>query len=277
MTPGFVQATRMRLIAGRDFSEVDRVDRQLTVIISQAMARKFWPNQDPIGQQISFGLIPSTPRTVVGIVNDVKLLGLSVKDPVAAAYLPLMQLVGAGPFQFMALVVRTNTPAETLAPAVVKAIHGLNADLPVRDVQTMDTLVDESIGQQRFAMTLISTFAGLAVLLAAIGIYSVLSYSVGQRISEIGIRRALGAPAGTLVRTVVGDGMKPALVGILIGLAAAAALGRVMTTLLFGVGPHDAVTLMGVSIAVVLIALLAAVVPAYRATRINPLQALRTE
>jgi putative ABC transport system permease protein len=277
MTPGFVQATRMRLIAGRDFSEVDRVDRELTVIISQAMARKFWPNQDPIGQRISFGLIPSTPRTVVGIVNDVKLLGLSVKEPVAAAYLPVMQLVGAGPFQFMALVVRTNTPADTLAPTVVKAIHGLNADLPVRDVQTMDSLVDESIGQQRFALTLISTFAGLAVLLAAIGIYSVLSYSVGQRISEIGIRRALGAPAATLVRTVVGDGLKPALAGIVMGLAAATALGQVMTTLLFGVGPHDALTLMGVSVAVVLIALLAAVVPAYRATRINPLQALRTE
>ncbi len=277
MTPGFVQATRMRLIAGRDFSELDRADRELTVIISQAMARKFWPNQDPIGQRISFGLIPGAPRTVVGIVNDVKLLGLSVKDPVAAAYLPLLQLVGGGQFQFMALVVRTNTPAETLAPTVVKAIHGLNAELPVRDVHTMDSLVDESIGQQRFAMMLISIFAGLALLLAAIGIYSVLSYSVGQRISEIGIRRALGAPAATLVRMVVGDGMKPALIGIVIGLAAAAALGRLMTTLLFGVSPHDAVTLMGVSVAVVLIALLAAVVPAYRATRINPLQALRTE
>ena len=126
-------------------------------------------------------------------------------------------------------------------------------------------------------MTLISTFAGLAMLLAAIGIYSVLSYSVGQRISEIGIRRALGAPAATLVRTVVGDGMKPALVGIVVGLAAAAALGRVMTTLLFGVSPHDAVTFMGVSVAVIGVALLAAVIPAYRATRINPLQALRTE
>jgi ABC-type antimicrobial peptide transport system permease subunit len=267
----------MKLLAGRDFTDADRVGRELTVIISDAMARRFWPNQNPIGQRLSFGLIPGDPRTVVGIVNDVKLLGLSVKEPVAVAYLPMPQLLGAGPFQFVSVVVRTLIPPDTLAPSAVKAVHGLNPDLPVRDVLPMDDLVDQSIGQQRFALALISVFAGLAVLLAAIGIYSVLSYSVGQRIPEIGIRRALGAPAATIVRTIVGDGLKPAAAGIVIGLAAAAALGRLMTTLLFGVSPHDAVTFTAVALAVLFVAMLAAIVPAYRATRIDPLKALRSE
>jgi predicted permease len=275
--PGYLRAMRMRLTAGRDFSEDDRAGHELTVLISEAMARQFWPTQNPIGQQIAFGLISNEPRRIVGIVNNVKLLGLSVKEPVAAAYLPLSQLLGTAPFQFVSLAVRTTTPPESVAPTVVKAIHGLNPDLPVRNVLTMDDIVDRSIGQQRFAMVLISTFAALAALLAAIGIYSVLSFSVAQRIPEIGIRRALGASAGTVVRTVVSEGLKPALAGIAIGLAAALGLGRVITTLLFGVGPHDAVTLTAVSIGVILMTLAATLVPAYRATRINPMQALRSE
>jgi putative ABC transport system permease protein len=275
--PGYLRATRMRLVAGRDFSEDDRAGGELTVLVSEAMARQFWPNKNPVGQRLSFGLISNEPRRIVGIVNDVKLLGLSVKEPVAAAYLPIQQLLGSAPFQFVSLAVRTTISPESLAPAVVKAIHSLNPDLPVRDVLTMDDLVDRSIGQQRFAMALISTFAGLAALLAAIGIYSVLSYSVGQRIPEIRIRRALGASAATVVRTVVGEGLKPALLGTVIGLSAAAALGRVLTTLLFGVGPRDAMTFAVVSLGVMVLALAATLVPAYRATRIDPLQALRSE
>jgi ABC-type lipoprotein release transport system permease subunit len=241
------------------------------------MARQFWPNQNPIGQRLRFGLIPGDPRRIIGIVNDVKLRGLSVKEPVAAAYLPLPQLLGGAPFGFITLIVRTATNPDALGPAIVRAIHGLNPDLPVRDVISMNDLVDQSLGQQRFAMVLISTFAGLAILLAAVGIYSVLSFSVGQRIPEIGIRRALGASAGTVVRTVVGEGLAPALIGVVIGLVAASALGRVMTTLLFGVGPRDAVTLTAVSLGVLAVALVAALIPAYRATKIDPLQALRTE
>jgi ABC-type antimicrobial peptide transport system permease subunit len=137
--------------------------------------------------------------------------------------------------------------------------------------------VDRSLGQQRFAMMLISLFAALAMLLAAVGIYSVLSYSVSQRVPEIGIRRALGAPAAAVMRTIVGEGLKPTAVGIVVGLTIAALLGRVMTTMLFGVGPHDALTFTGVSLAVVAVAIIATLAPAYRATRIDPLQALRAE
>src|SRR5206468_4190653 len=125
-----------------------------------------------------------------------------------------------------------------------------------------------------FAMMLISLFAGLAMLLAAVGIYSVLSYSVSQRVPEIGIRRALGAPASAVMRTIVGEGLKPTVVGMAVGLTIAALLGRVMTSLLFGVGPHDALTFTGVSFAVVAVAIIATLAPAYRATRIDPLQAL---
>jgi putative ABC transport system permease protein len=274
---GYLQAMGMRLLAGRDFSQDDRSGRELTVLVSEAMARQFWPNQNPIGQRIRFGLIPGDPRRVVGIVNDVKLTGLSVKEPVAAAYLPVPQLLGAAPFGFITLIVRTTTNPEALAPAIIRTVHGLNPDLPVRDVLTMSDLVDQSLGQQRFAMVLISTFAGLAALLAAVGIYSVLSFSVGQRIPEIGIRRALGASAATVVRTVVGEGLAPALIGVAVGLVAASALGSVMTTLLFGVGPRDAVTFATVALGVMAIAFAATLVPAYRATRIDPLLALRTE
>jgi predicted permease len=275
--PGYLRTMRMRLVAGRDFSEDDRAGREFTVLISEAMARQYFPAQNPIGQRIAFGLISSEPRRIVGVVNDVKLLGLSMKEPVAAAYLPLPQILATAPFQFVSLAVRTTTLPDSVAPSIVKTIHSLNPDLPVRNVLTMDDIVDRSIGQQQFAMALISTFAALATLLAAIGIYSVLSFSVGRRVPEIGIRRALGATAGSVVGMVVGEGLKPALAGIAIGLAAAFALGRVMTNLLFGVGPHDAVTFTAASLGVVLIALAAALVPALRATRINPMQALRSE
>jgi predicted permease len=275
--PAYLRTMRMRLVAGRDFSEDDRAGREFTVLISEAMARQFFPAQNPVGQRIAFGLISSEPRRIVGVVNDVKLLGLSLKEPVAAAYLPLAQILGSAPFQFVSLAVRTTTPPESAAPDVVKAIHTLNPDLPARNVLTMDDVVDRSIGQQRFAMMLISTFAALATLLAAIGIYSVVSFSVGRRVSEIGIRRALGASAGTVVGMVVAEGLKPALAGVAVGLAAAFALGRVMTTLLFGVGPHDAVTFITASVGIVLFALAATLIPAYRATRINPIQALRSE
>jgi ABC-type antimicrobial peptide transport system permease subunit len=267
----------MRLLAGRDFSEDDRDGRELTVLVSEAMARQFWPDKNPIGQRIRFGLIAGDPRRVVGVVNDVKLRGLSIKEPVAAAYLPLPQVLGSAPFGFVTMIVRTTSNPEALAPAIVRTVHGLNPDLPVRDVLTMSDLVDQSLGQQRFAMVLISTFAGLAVLLAAVGIYSVLSFSVGQRIPEIGIRRALGASAATVVRTVVGEGLAPAFVGVAVGLVAALALGRVMTTLLFGVGPRDAATFAVVAVGVMAVAFVATLVPAYRATRIDPLKALRTE
>ena len=275
--PGYVQTARMKLVAGRDISEWDMNHPESSVIVSEAMARQHWPNENALGKRVAFTLISNTPRTVVGIVNDVKLDGLDAKNPVAAAYMPLAALLSVPQAGFARLAIRTATTPDTLTQAVVNAIHAVNATVPVRDTLTMDDILDRSIGQQRFAMLLISAFAGLAMLLAAIGIYSVLSYSVSQRVSEIGIRRALGAPTAALVRAIVTEGLKPTVVGIVIGLIVAALLGRVMTTLLFGVGPHDALTFASVSFAVVLVSIVATLVPAYRATRVDPLQALRAE
>ena len=237
------------------------------------MARLYWPNENPLGKRVAFTLLSPVHREVVGIVNDVKLTGLDVKDPVAAAYMPVASL-GSG---FVTLVVRTTTPPELLAQPVVNAIHAVNPLVTVRDTMTMEDILDQSIGQQRFAMQLISLFAALAMLLAAVGIYSVLSYSVSQRVPEIGIRRALGAPAAAVMRTIVGEGLKPTAVGIVVGLTVAALLSRVMASLLFGVSAHDSMTFTVVPIGVVAVAIVATLAPAYRATRIDPLKALRTE
>ena len=274
---GFLQVAHMRLVAGRDFNNWDDKHPDASVIISETMARTYWPNESPLGKRVAFTLISEVPRTVVGVVNDVKLTGLEVRDPVAAAYMPVQSLFTLPQAGFFQLAVRTSTAPEALSQAIVTAIHGVNALVPVRDVITMDEIVDRSLGQQRFAMMLISVFAGLAVLLAAVGIYSVLSYSVSQQRSEIGIRRALGASAGTVMRTIVGEGLRPTAIGIALGLAGAALLGQVMTALLFGVGPRDPLTFAGVSAMVVAVAIAATLAPAYRATRVDPIVALRAE
>ncbi len=273
--PGYLQTLRMKLITGRDISDWDALHPDQSVVISDTMARKYWPKDSALGKRVVF--FGAAPRTVVGIVNDVKLTGLDVKESVAAAYMPVAALMSFPQAGFFALAVRTTTPPDSLTPSIVTAIHGVNALVPVRDTITMEDILDQSIGQQRFAMQLISLFAGLAMLLAAVGIYSVLSYSVSQRLPEIGIRRALGAPAAAVMRTIVGEGLKPTAIGIVVGLTIAGLLGRVMTTLLFGVGPHDALTFTAVAFVVVVVAIAATLAPAYRATRIDPLQALRTE
>jgi len=162
-------------------------------------------------------------------------------------------------------------------PSVVGAIHAVDPEQPVVEIRTMDEVIGESISQQRFAMRLLTGFAALALLLAGIGIYGVLSYTVRQRVQEIGIRMALGAASGDVVRMVLIEGLKPTLAGLALGVAGAAALGRVLTSLVFGVTPRDAATFGVVSMVVLAVGLLACLVPAYRATRVDPLQALRAE
>jgi putative ABC transport system permease protein len=161
--------------------------------------------------------------------------------------------------------------------SVVGAVHAVDPEQPVVEVLTMDEVIGESIAQQRVAMRLLTGFAALALLLAGIGIYGVLSYTVRQRVQEIGIRMALGAASGDVVRMVLIEGLKPTLAGLAIGVAGAAALGRVLTSLVFGVTPRDAATFGVVSMVVLAVGLLACLVPAYRATRVDPLQALRAE
>jgi putative ABC transport system permease protein len=237
------------------------------------MARRFWPDANPIGRHVTLGLISDTPREVVGIVSDVKLAGLDMPDPVAAVYVPHAQVPGP----FRSFVVRTTLPPESAAQSVTGALHQVDPDQPVQDVITMDEVIGASLTQRRVMVWLLTTFAGLALVLAAAGIYSVLSYTVRQRVREIGIRMALGAQPSGVLRMIVVEGMAPTLIGLAIGVVSAMALGRVLTTLVFGVTAHDGMTFMVVSFLVILVGLIASAVPGYRATRVDPLQALRTE
>ena len=224
---------------------------------------------------------PDKVREVVGVVEDVKFDGLDHTRPAVALYAPLDQVSVPAFGQWdsfpMTLVVRTSTTPASLTSAVSNAVHQFDQTVPLRDIFTMDDVVATSLSQQRFDMLLLGAFAALAVILAAIGIYSVLSYSVKRRVSEIGIRMALGARVADVLRLVVIEGMKPALLGVAIGAVVALAFGRVMASLIYEVKPSDPITFLSVGILLAGVALLASVIPAYRATRVDPMAALRYE
>jgi len=271
--PGYLRASGIRLIAGRDFSDADTADRLQVVMISESMAQQFWPNQNPLGKRLTLTFRPGVVREVVGVVGDVKIRGLGFAEPVAALYTPFAQSQWRG----LSLVVRTGVPPKNVTTALSAAVHEIDPELPLLNVRTMDEVVGESIAQQRFAMELLGAFAALALLLAAIGIYSVLSWTVRQRVREIGIRRALGAPIEQIIKMIVVEGLKPTLWGVLIGLVSALALGRLLSAMIFGVTAHDTATLLVVATLITLIGAVATLLPAYRAARVNPLVALRDE
>jgi predicted permease len=278
------------LRAGRFVTEQDVTSGARLVAINEAMAKRFWPNEDPIGKHITLTFYPDHPREIVGIVGNVKQDGLSVNDPNATLYVPEAQITAAsyaassaagfGSFRggsSMTLVVRTTTKPASVAPAVTNAMHELDPVTPLLDVTTLEDYVAESLSQERFNMLLLATFAGLAVVLAAVGIYSVLAYGVRRRLREIGIRMALGAQISDVLRMIVYDGMRSTLIGVGIGLAGALILGRVLTTLVYGVSTTDVATFASVSVLLTAVGLAASVLPAYRASRIEPVRTLREE
>jgi ABC-type antimicrobial peptide transport system permease subunit len=224
---------------------------------------------------------PDAVREVVGIVGDVKLDGLDQTRPSATLYFPLDQVsvpaTGGWGSIPMTLVVRSTAGSAGMVAAVSNAVHAVDPEMPLRDILTMDDLVRNSLSQQRFNMLLLGAFAGLALLLAAVGVYSVLSYSVKRSVRELGIRLALGARVGDVLRMVVFEGIKPTLLGVAIGVAGALVLGRVLSGLIYGVKPTDPVTFIAVAVLLVLIALVASLIPAYRATKVDPMVALRYE
>lgn len=283
ITPGFTEAMRIPLLRGRLFNENDTASSQQVVIVSEAMAKQFWPNENPIGKRLALTFASDKMREVVGVIGNVKDNGLDAKVPVSTLYYPLSQLTWPaerfGKFHSfpLELAVRTSANPGDATSAIRNAVHELSASTPILDVKTMDEMVADSIAPQRFNMILLAAFAGLALLLAAVGIYSVLAYSVRQRIREIGVRMALGAQVHDVLRMVVFEGLKPTLLGIAIGLAAALALSRVLSTLVFGVKATDITTFLTVSAILVSVGLFASVLPAYRATRVDPLRTLRDE
>ncbi len=281
ISPGYMSAMHIALLRGRDLSDTDIAGRPAVVLISEAMARQFWPGEDALGKRLTMTFFPGAVREVVGIVGDVKLDGLDQTRPAASLYFPLEQLSAPangdwGSFP-MTLVVRSGSGSAGMVPAVTNAVHAIDPEMPLRDIQAMDDVVANSISQQRFNMLLLGAFGGLALLLAAVGIYSVLSYSVRRSVREIGIRLALGAKLGDVLRMVVFEGMKPTLLGVAIGVAGALALGRILSGLIYGVKSTDPITFVAVALLLSLIALIASVIPAYRATKVDPMVALRYE
>jgi predicted permease len=281
VSAGYMGAMRIPTLRGRGLSDTDVAGRPAVVLVSESMARQFWPGEDPVGKRLTLTFYPDAIREVVGVVGDVKLDSLDEMRPSATLYFPLDQVsvpASGGWRSFpMTLVVRSQSGSGELASSVSNAVHDVDRDTPLVDISSMDDLVENSLSQQRFNMLLLGAFAALALVLAAVGIYSVLSYSVKRSVREIGIRLALGAPLGDVLRMVVFEAMKPTLLGVAIGTAGALALGRVLSSLIFGVRPTDPLTFLAVAALLAAVAFVASIVPAYRATKVDPMVALRYE
>jgi putative ABC transport system permease protein len=281
ISPGYLSAMHVAIIRGRDFQDSDAAGRPGVALISESLARRFWPNEDPIGKHLTLTFFPDVVREVVGVVGNVKLDSLDETRPVDAIYVALAQMsVPKGStFQSfgLTLAARAASDPHGVISAVTDAVHQVGSDVPVLNVLSMDEIIAQSVSPQRFNVLLLSSFAGLALLLAAVGIYGVLSYTVRRRVREIGIRMALGATDSDVLKLVVADGMKPILLGVVIGLAAALALSRLIASLIFGVRPTDPLTFGAVAFILIAVGILANLVPAYRATRIEPVRTLRDE
>ncbi len=279
VSPDYFRALRIPLISGREFTAADNASGAPVVVINQTMARMFWPGKDPIGQQIWIGkpMGPAqsepAPRRVIGIVGDVRESTLG-DLPGQGMFIPYTQTKWNDSASFL---LRTRAAAALSLPEIRSALHDVDPGEPLTHVESMEQVVSGSLNDWRFHAILLGIFGALAVLIAAVGVYGVISYSVAQRTHEIGIRLALGAQRRSVLRLVVGQGLKLACIGIVIGIAAAFALTRLMSSLLFGVSATDPLTFACVAILLVLVAMLACYIPARRAMRVDPMIALRYE
>jgi putative ABC transport system permease protein len=270
--PNYFRAMEVPLIAGRDFTEYDNREAPGVAIVSEGFAESFLGGEDPVGKRIAFGGDNPEWLSVVGVVRDVKHFGLDVAArPVV--YTPFMQQSNPQ----MSLVLRTATDPASFAALVRREIQAVDKDQPISDVRTMEQLLSDSVSGRRFSTLLLGLFASVALTLAAVGIYGVMSYSVTQRKHEIGIRMALGASSQDVLRLIVGQGMTVALAGVAVGLAASFALTRLMESLLFGVSATDPVTFIVIPLILAGVALGACFVPARKAARVDPMIALRYE
>jgi putative ABC transport system permease protein len=279
VTPSYFDVMGMRLIRGRFFNDRDVAGTPLVVIVNQTLAQKYFSGQNPIGKRIEVTFQdPPRWREIVGVVADVHSDGLSVPTPVQA-YAAFLQMPGASPASTpeMSVVAKTPLDAAAAGAALQDAILRADRAQPVFGLQTMDEVIGKSISERRFALMLIVGFAGLALFLAAFGIYSVMSYTVSQRTSEIGIRMALGAKVHQVLWMIERQGLVLATIGLTSGLLAAFVLTRFLKTMLFGIEPADPATFLGVACALLLVGILACCLPAWRAARVDPLEALRQE
>jgi len=283
--PNYLQTMGIPLLRGRFFTPDDTTKSPCVFVIDTVFAHMYFPHNDPIGQTVSVGFAPMGPCQIIGVVGHVKLWGL--KDPSLAPQNQLYVALYQDPDQWVAsnypdtsVVVRTPLDVSTLLPAIKNAVDASGSDQPVFNVQTMQQIVSESLSSQRFPMFLLGSFACLALLLASVGIYGLISYSVAQRVHEIGIRMALGAEKHNIFRLVLGQGLRLAAFGLMIGAVSALVLTRLLTSfshLLYGVGASDPTTFVVVSLLLTAVAILACYIPAHRAVHVDPMIALRYE
>jgi predicted permease len=271
VSPGYFKTMGIPLLHGRDFTDADDPTAPLVMIISQATAKKFWGDADPIGHSLRRSADRRTAFTIVGVVGDVRSTALTQESP--ALYYPMATRV----WPLMDVVVRTDGSPEASLPAIRQKVHELDAELALANVRTMDQWLSNSAAQPRLNTMLLSIFAFVALAIASIGIYGVLAYSVSQRTGEIGVRMALGATPRGVLRLIVSEGMKVVLIGIGTGLLGGLALGRVMSSLVFGVPVRDPTTFTAVALVLASVALAACAIPALRASRVDPIVALRYE
>ncbi|MFN0109874.1 MAG: ABC transporter permease [Blastocatellia bacterium] len=271
ISPGYFHAMRVSLVQGRFFDERDKRGEPETVIINEALAERFWPNQNPLGKRLQMTR-RGVWHTIVGVIRDAKQFQTE-KEPPLSVYFPIEQSLARN----LHVVVRTTSDPVAMTPTIVSAIQSVDAEMPAFDVATMEQRMSDFLARRRFSMTLLGVFAAIAVLLAAVGIYGVMSYSVTQRTNEIGIRVALGASSRDVLRLILGQGMTLALIGAALGLVFAFALTRFLATMLFGVRATDPLTFASVALLLLMVALLACWIPARRATKVDPMIALRCE
>jgi putative ABC transport system permease protein len=274
---GYFRAMGIPIVKGRDFDDRDKHGSTPVVIVSETFARQIFPNEDPIGKRIKPGISSienerSMMREIVGVVGDVHNQDLSTA-PKPAYYVPQTQV----PFNQLVAVVKTNAEPHSMISAVTKDVAAMDADVPLFGIKSMEEYLSASVAAPRFNTTLLSIFAGVALVLTIVGLYGVMSYSVVQRTNEIGIRLALGAQSRDVLIMIIKQGSKLIVLGLVIGLAVAFAATRVISSLLFGVTTKDPFTFVAAAVLLAIVALLACYVPAWRATKVDPLEALRYE
>jgi putative ABC transport system permease protein len=272
ISPEYFRTMGVPLLKGRDFTDSDNSEAPGVAIINQSFARAFFPNEDPIGKRLDIGDGYNRMREIVGVVGDTK--ANSLKEPAPAEmYVVYLQR----PWQWIRYAVRTGVEPESLASAIRAAVWSVDKDVPVNDLKSMERLIAETTSEPRFYLILLSVFAAVALVLSAVGVYGVMSYAVAQRRHEIGIRMALGARTTDVLKLIVGQGMALALAGVAFGLAGAFALTRTLTNLLFTVEPTDPAVFAAIALTIIGAALLASLIPARRAVKVNPVVALRQE
>jgi putative ABC transport system permease protein len=275
VSPNYFKTFGIRLLNGRFFTDADNGDAPSAVIINKTMAETYFPNQDPVGRRLQTGGYSANVPfdAIVGVVDDVKYQGLN-EEPKPTIYVPFLQNLW---WRSMYIAVRTQNDPLTHVAAIRNEVLSVDKDLPVSNIKTMEQIISESVTEPKALTTLFGLFGVVALILASVGIYGVMSYSVTQRTREIGIRMALGAQKGDVLQMIVRQGMVLAVIGVGIGLFASFALSRLIADLLFGVSARDVMTFFAVSLILAAVALVACFVPARRAAKTDPMVALRYE